>query len=61
MYSVQVMLSCTDMNVFTARNIALLPQKGQGIKCKVCGETVIILFVGKPYQVKEKRKTKNSA
>lgn len=57
MYEVQVMLSCTDMNKFIARNIALLPQKGQSVKCKTCGEMVKILLVGKPYQVKENQKT----
>ena len=58
MYQVQAMLSCTDMNVFTARNIALLPQKGQEVKCKVCGEKVKILLVGKPYQTKEREEKK---
>ena len=54
MYQVQAMLSCTDMNVFTARNIALLPQKGKKVKCQVCLKEAEILLVGKPYQTKEK-------
>lgn len=54
MYEVQIMLSCTDMNKYTARNIALLPQKGQMIKCRVCGQKSKVLLVGKPYQIKEK-------
>lgn len=54
MYEVQLMLSCTDMNKYTARNIALLPQKGQMIKCSVCGQKAKILLVGKPYQTNQK-------
>ena len=53
MYQVQVMLSCTDINAFTARNVALLPQKGQTVECKVCHKQVMVLVVGKPYQVKQ--------
>jgi hypothetical protein len=58
MYQVQAMLSCTDMNVFTARNIALLPQKGQKVICKICGDEHTVLLVGKPYQIKDKKPTR---
>lgn len=56
MYQVQITLSCSDYNTVTIRNPALCPKVNDIRVCNVCKEEAKVLYVGEPYQVKDKLK-----
>lgn len=54
MFQVVVMLDCAHQNTLNIESPVFIPRKGDLIVCKICGKQHKVLFVGRPYQVKEK-------